>query len=152
LDLARRLLLRFAAFRRFELGFLPDADFAAEAACITPLLRLSDVKGPLMSGGHGGCNLRRQLGGGVRHLRYVHRRGPATGSCVGDDGSPVAEDAAIDVRTDDGGIGPVPPVVSPGGGDGCGCHAGGSARMPGIVATWLAAALAMWRRRARRVG
>jgi hypothetical protein len=142
-------------FDGFELGFSPDADFGTEGSCITPLLRLPDVKGPLAcSTGTMGtaCNANWAVACTQFGACTDAGSGPS-GRCAGEDASTGgAEDAAIDVRSDDRGIGPVPPVVSPGGSDGCGCHARGGARVPGIVATWLAAAVAMWRRRARRVG
>jgi photosystem II stability/assembly factor-like uncharacterized protein len=138
-------------FDHFELGLSANADFASGAACITPLLRLPDVRGPLEcpAGTQGfACNAN-----WIAACTLFDACGDAGSSavrCVGEDASTGGEvDAAIDARRDADDEPPLPPVAGPGDG-GCGCRAGSrSTRLPVMAFALLSSAAILWRRRAR---
>jgi hypothetical protein len=148
-------------FDGFELAFLPDADFATEAACITPLLRLSDVKGPLVcpAGTTGKACDANWVAACAIFGTCTDAGAGTTGGCVGDDGSAGGRgdaaggsgDAAPDGAADGAdSASDRPPPVGSGGGGNCGCHTGAGAHRPPVVVALLASVAVLCRRRHRR--
>jgi hypothetical protein len=150
-------------FDQFELGFSPDADFSPDAGCITPLLRLSDVKGPLQCpAGTSGVLCDASWIAACAVFGACTDAGTSPAGCAGR-GSPVVDAGSVDARAGDAlggpfdarasdgdGVSGIPPA-STGSEGGCTCRAaaqkiGGEPAFAGLLpATWVLA-----RRRRRR--
>jgi len=134
-------------FDKFELGFWPAADFMADATCMTPLLHLPEVKGPLACpAGTSGVACDANWVAACAVFGSCSRdAGSRTGGCVGEDGSTGGSDGA----KFDGG--PDAGVVRPHDNGGCDCRAGrGRTRAPYIIVALLSGAAILGRRRGRR--
>jgi photosystem II stability/assembly factor-like uncharacterized protein len=141
-------------FDGFELGFSPQADFAPGAACITPLLRLPEVKGPLeCPAGTSGAACNANWIAACTAFGACEDAGSSTTRCVGDDASTGGgEDASGDAARDSGaGSPPLPPVGSVDEG-GCGCRTSRRhGRLPpDAVVAFVSCAAALCRRRSER--
>lgn len=139
-------------FDQFELGFSPRPDFTSDAACIAPLLRLPEVRGPLAcpAGTTGtACNANWVAACAV--FGACVDAGSSAGRCVGDDASAGGgEDAGLDSGADGRGSPPPPPMVGSVDNGDCGCRAGARpTRMPAIIVALLSSAVALCRRRRR---
>jgi hypothetical protein len=134
-------------FDEFELAFSPDADFSADAGCLTPLLRLPEVRGPLAcpatSAGHA-CTVYWQAVCGV--IGACADAGTSPRGCAGHE---VSTGDGGGARDTDGGGGGAPPVGVGDGAD-CGCRvrAGGNGA-PCAGGAFMAVAMALSRRRQR---
>ena len=136
-------------FDQFELAFSPGADFGGDATCITPLLRLPEVRGPLACpAGTMGTACNAQWTAACALFGACKDAGSSTAGCMGgasaNDGSVVRPDGG-----DDGGDAPPSPPLVPPADEGCGCR---MARRPTSIS---AIALAIFssvaaRRRSRR--
>jgi photosystem II stability/assembly factor-like uncharacterized protein len=138
-------------FDGFELGLLPDANFSAASRCIQPLLRLSDVKGPLQcapSTSGGACDVN-WLAACTIFGACTDAGASAPGRCIGDASTGETDDAASDIAPDTA-VPPAPPPVagSVENGD-CGCrmYANSPRRGPAMIALLSSAFLARRRRR-----
>jgi hypothetical protein len=134
-------------FDQFELAFSPDADFSSDAGCLSPILRLPEVRGPLAcpsdTAGFA-CSLYWQAVCGS--LRACADAGTSPGGCVGRDGATSGDGgSAVDAAAPEGGV----PPIEQGDGTDCGCRLGtpsrGAPSAGGIFVAWMAAFF--WRRR-----
>jgi hypothetical protein len=139
-------------FDGFELGLSPGADFSSGATCITPLLRLPEVKGPLeCPSGSSGAACNAGWIAACTTFGACADAGAAPLKCVGDDASTGdGVDAGRD-GTHEGGLPPPTPGARSGDDGGCGCRAGAPSRAPraGLLVL-LSSAAVLYRRRARR--
>jgi hypothetical protein len=133
-------------FDKFELGFSPEANFTADAGCVTPLLRLSEVKGPLAcpAGTSGtACVVNWQAVCGV--IGACADAGTSVRGCAGHD-VPAGDDAGavVDAGTDGRAS---PPAVPASDVANCGCRVGARGHGVGGSAGALLFAMASWVRR-----
>ena len=137
-------------FDQFELGFSPRPDFDSDAGCIMPLLRLPDVKGPLVCpSGTSGAACSAYWIAACATFGACNDAGTSSVGCVGRDaGSGGDPDAGIADVSGGGGTGGAPPPPVGAGGSGCDCRAGvGKTRSRAAPLALLAVAAFLRRRR-----
>jgi hypothetical protein len=135
-------------FDQFELAFSPDADFSSDAGCLSPILRLPEVRGPLACPSDTAgftCTLYWQAVCGP--LRACADAGTSPAGCAGRDAAtPVDGGGAVDAAPEGG----VTPPIEQGDSADCGCRLGTASRgapsAGGVLVAWMAA---FFRRRRR---
>jgi MYXO-CTERM domain-containing protein len=142
-------------FDKFELGFSPRPDFDSDAGGITPLLRLPEVKGPLMCpSGTAGAACCPNWIAACAVFSACDDAGTSTGGCAGRDGGTPDSGSGADVGNG-ADVGTAGTGGSPHGQEGsrggdCDCRAGGRKANAGGAALALLAVAGLERRRRSR--
>jgi hypothetical protein len=132
-------------FDKFELGFSPSPDFGSDGGCLTPLLHLPEVKGPLACpAGTPGARCNGSWIAACASFGACDDAGTRSRECIGRDGGAVGGAGGGNGAVD----GSLPPPSAGDDSGDCGCRVGvATSRAPGTALALLAVFSVLRRRR-----